>query len=318
MGKAGRFVCVFIPMVLTIASLIFQIMVGLGGTNANNSYLSNIYFLQANTTAAAHNSSLINMPANNQTDPLDKTASGKIIFENFYAIGLWGYCAGSGANTTSSVLAVGQSTARSVDFCTAKQLHFAFDPATVWGLNSTMANNLFDKDLQNTLTWYAQTASKWISTLYIIAVVATAVEILIGIGGLFSRLGSLFTTLASVVTSIFLWSFAILATATYVGLGGAFNVALKQYGITFYIGTTMFIYMWLAVACSLVSGIFWAFSCCCCSGRSREPAYNKAAMAERTPYTYERVDGPYAQNHAAPLNNVGGRPTAYEPFRHGN
>ncbi|MCJ1287951.1 hypothetical protein MMC26_007303 [Xylographa opegraphella] len=318
MGKAGRFVCVFIPMVLTIASLVFQIIVGLGGTNANNSYLSNIYFLQANATAAAHNSSLINFPANNMTDPADKTADGKIILENFYAIGLWGYCAGSGANTTGSLLALGQTTAQSVDFCTAKQLHFWFDPRTVWGFTGSFANNMFTNDLNNALGYYEQTASKWISTLFILAVVSTAVEILVGIGGLFSRLGSIFTTLASLVTGIFLWSFTILATVTYVGLGSAFNVALKNYGITFYLGRTMFIYMWLAVACSFVSGIFWAFSSCCCSGRSRESAYNKGTIAQRTPYTYESIDGPAAQYHPTPMNNVGGRPTAYEPFRHGN
>ena len=321
MGKAGRFVCVFIPMLLTIASLVFQIMVGLGGTNANNSYLSNIYFIQANTTAAAQNSSLNHMPANANTPAVDKAADGTIILQNFYAIGLWGYCAGNGTNTTASILSVGQS-ASAISFCTPKQLHFWFDPSTVWGINGTSSdlfNNTFGDqfygaDLNKALDYYGNTASKWISTLYIIAVVATAVEILVGIGGLFSRLGSVFTTIASLITGAFLWSFTILATAVYAGLATSFNVALNKEGMTFSLGRTMFIYMWLAVACSLVSGIFWAFSACCCSGRSREPVYNK----ERALYTYENLDGPQQRQYAAPLNVVGGRPTAYEPFRHGN
>ena len=38
--------------------------------------------------------------------------------------------------------------------------------------------------------------------------------------------------------------------------------------------------------------------------------------AERTPYTYERVEGPYGQQST--LNTVGGRPGGYEAFRHGN
>ncbi|MCJ1471939.1 hypothetical protein MMC13_000581 [Lambiella insularis] len=323
MGKAGRFVCVALPMILTLLSLAFLIILGLGGTNANNSYLSNIYFLEANTTAVYRNatlkSTLTGLPANNYTDPLDKTADGKIILENFYYIGMWGYCAGSGANTTNSILAFGQTSAQAVDFCTARQLHFWFDPRNVWGFSGSVFDAMFSNDLTNVINYYEQTASKWLSTLYILAVVATGVEIIVGIGGLFSRLGSIFTTIASVVSSAFLFAFAILATVTFAGLGVAFNVSFKNYGIEFYLGRTMFIYLWLAVVLSLVSGIFWAFSSCCCSGRSREGAYNKmGTQAERTPYTYERVDGPAVNYQTQPMNNVGGRPTAYEPFRHGN
>jgi len=304
MGKAGRFVCIFIPMLLTIASLIFLIMVGLGGTNAKNSYLSNIYFLQANTTVAAQNSTLL-------------AAHPKLHLDNFYAIGLWGYCGGSAPNASASVLSVGQTSALTVDYCTARQLHFWFDPRAVWGLNDAFAPQFLGQQLNDTLTWYQSNASNWLSTLFILAVVSTAIEILVGIGGLFSRLGSIFTTIASMISTAFLFAFVLLATITYAGLGAAFNAALQNsYGITFSLGRTMFIYMWLAVACSMVSGLFWAFSSCCCSGRSRQPAYTKA---ERTPYTYENIDGPYTTQHVAPQGqHAGARPTAYEPYRHGN
>ena len=40
--------------------------------------------------------------------------------------------------------------------------------------------------------------------------------------------------------------------------------------------------------------------------------------ADGTRYNYERVEGPYGQSTAAPLNTVGGRPGGYEAFRHGN
>jgi hypothetical protein len=41
-------------------------------------YLSKIYFLQANTTALANNASFANIPANPATDPADKSANGNI------------------------------------------------------------------------------------------------------------------------------------------------------------------------------------------------------------------------------------------------
>lgn len=46
MGKAGRIACIFTPYVLTIASLICIIMVGLGCTKASDSNLSNLYFIR--------------------------------------------------------------------------------------------------------------------------------------------------------------------------------------------------------------------------------------------------------------------------------
>ena len=320
MGKAARAVCIFLPMVLTIAALVFQIMVGLGGTNSRNTYLSNIYFLQANTTGIAHNSSLTHTPANNNTPSAAITPNGNIKIENIYTISLWNYCASDGTLTKKPALQIGNQTVHTVDFCTKRKLHFWFNPVEVWGLNRTSDATVdLGPEFRKVLRSYAVKNSRWIPTLYILTVVATCVEILIGIGGIYSRLGSLFTTLSSLVTTIFSFAFAVLATSTYAGLGVAGNTAFKLYGIRFHFGSTMYIYIWLAVACSLVSLILWAFSACCCSGRGRSQNHEiKTTTVERTPYTYERVDGPYGQQSTVQLNTVGGRPGAYEPFRHGN
>ena len=302
-------------MVLTVMSLVFLIMIGLGGTNAKNNYLSNLYFLQANTTGATGNPDFINNAANANTDASDKSGDGKVIIQNFYTIGLWNYCAGNGGNATRSALAIGQSTATTVDFCTGRKLQFAFDPKEAWGLSDDKASTLFGDDFGKVLDNYNNKFSKWISTLYILTVTAVCLEILIGIGGLFSRLGSLFTTLSSFVTSALAFAFALLTTLTYSGIAISGTVALRNQGVTMYIGPTMYIYMWLSVACSMVAGLFWAFSSCCCSGRSRSPAPGGKQMAEATPYTYERVtDVPYG----AAQTVTASRPQEnYDAFRHG-
>lgn len=46
MGKAGRALCIFTPYVLTIASLVCIILVGLGCTNSSSSTLNNLYFFK--------------------------------------------------------------------------------------------------------------------------------------------------------------------------------------------------------------------------------------------------------------------------------
>ena len=179
-GKAGRFFCIFIPMVLTMLTLIFLIMIGLGGTNANNNYLSNLYFMKANMT---------NVTAN---------PDGKIIIQNYYTIALWGYCAGAGDNTTRSSLSFGQKTAATVSFCSARQLQYGFDPQQVWGLTQDTENDLFSDDLNSYINdTYLQTNRKWMSTLFILACVSTGIQMLIGIGGLFSFVGGLFWAISS-------------------------------------------------------------------------------------------------------------------------
>ena len=303
-------------MVLTIASLIFLIMIGLGGTNANNNYLSNLYFLQANTKGVMGNPDFTNNPANEYTDPASKSADNKIIIQSHYTVALWNYCAGSGDNVTRSALAISQNSAQAVDFCTGRKLQYYFPFKGVWGLSDDAAHRVFGDDFERVLNNYQTNSARWMSTLYIMAVVACAVEILVGIGGLFSRLGSLFTTLSALLTTALLFAFSLLTTLTYFGLSASGNVAMRSKGIEYHIGPTMYVYMWLSVACSLVAGLFWAFSSCCCSGRPRGVPAGKT-MVERTPYTYERVDdGPYGstQTVTGERNNHAG---AYEPFRHG-
>lgn len=111
---------------------------------------------------------------------------------------------------------------------------------------------------------------------------------------------------------------AICATAIYATLTGVFETALKEYKIDPSMGRQMLITLWLGVAFSIGSGFFWLASVCCCSGKSS----NKQAVAEKTPYTYERVSSPafgqqqqqtaYAGHGGA---QHGAQPTAYEPFR---
>ena len=314
-GKAGRAVCIFIPMLLTIVTLTFLIMIGLGSTNANNSYLSNLYFLQVNTTAVTGSPDFAKNAANDFTDAAVKSADGKINIQNFYTIALWNYCGGAGDNTTRSALAIGQKGAQLVEFCTPRRLQFAFDFKNVWGLSGAASDRVLGgSTFAPILLRYQTSWSKWMSTLYILATVAAGVEVLVGIGGLFSRLGSLFTTLSALVTTAFATAFAALTTAAYFSLGAAGNTDMQPaVGISFRAGAAMFAYMWLAAACSLTAALFWAFSSCCCSGRERAP---KDVAGKPEPYTYARMgDGQYGSTETVTANRSASN--GYEHLRHG-
>ncbi|KAI4107323.1 MAG: hypothetical protein L6R37_001684 [Teloschistes peruensis] len=320
MGKAGRFACIFTPMALTIASLVCLIIVGLGGTNKNDSNLNSFYFFRANTADINVKPSDLNIPSNPLTDAIinqtTSAAKDALDVKDFYHVSLWSYCAGDFENGKDKVT-----------YCSPRKNEFWFNPVEVWGLNNTNIDQLFSKELRSGLHAYQQ-AAKWMFIAYVVAVVATIVEILVGIFALFSRLGSLATTIVSTISSLFLIAFALTATILYATLMGSFNEALKKYNIHGSLGHSMYVTVWLAVAFSFGAGLFWLFSSCCCSGRSNRIKYGDQSGKKGT---YERVESPYghregpvnfhsgpgyqAPHHGVPLNNVGDRGTAYEPYR---
>lgn len=318
-------------MALTIASLICLIIVGLGGTNKSNSFYNDLYFFRANTSDISVDPSLLDLPTNRFDNLLGDSAGSAVKtalnISDFYHISLWNYCEGNfGKNSSGGAV-------DDVTFCSPHTNEFWFNPVEVWGLNNTGVDKFFSKELQDGLNTYKAVA-KWMFIAYIVALISTIVEILVGFLALFSRLGSVVTTIVSSVSSLFLVGFALTSTILYASLTATFNDALTKYNIHGSLGHQIYVNIWLAVVFSMASGLFWLFSSCCCSGRSdRIKGYGdgeqrRGMRAQRTPYNYERVESPMrgglpyksapSQGYQAPNNYQMDpqRATAYEPFRH--
>ncbi|OJJ46925.1 hypothetical protein ASPZODRAFT_1854276 [Penicilliopsis zonata CBS 506.65] len=334
MGKIGRVACIFTPYLLTIASLICLLLVGLGCTKKSDNNLNNLYFFRANlqnfTTSSSTTSEISQLlseagvSTTNLTALLEE-AEEDTDLKDFYSIGLWGYCDGSISNGTYNTTA-----------CTSPKAEFYFNPITVWGLNSSSSTeDVLPSSLTKAIKVYRD-VSKWMFVAYIIAFCATLAEIVLGVFAICSRWGSCVVTLVSSVSLLFTTAASVTATALFATLTGTFNSALKDYGITGSMGKHIYIATWLAVAFSLAASLFWSFSTCCCSGRSpyshRDGRNTRGGItAEKAPYTYEPIDHqahPAAVNpntayppaattsygRSAPVNNT--RSNAYEPFRH--
>lgn len=332
-------------MALTIASLICLIIVAMGGTNKNNSTLNNLYFFRADTSDIKINPSDLNLPdlPDNLPDGVsgifnDTTGAAKsaVGVAEFYHVNLWNYCSGDLTKNSSG------GVSDKVTYCSPHQNEFWFNPVEVWHLPKTVVDQVLSKELKAGLDTY-KTVAKWMFVAFLVALISTIVEVLVGVLALFSRPGSLATTIVSIISTIFTIGFALTSTILYATLTGTFNSALKKYNIHGKMGRSMYITIWLAVAFSLGAGLFWLFSSCCCSGRSdRIKGYGDGPSRrkfrdEQGPYQYERVESPLrggqgygAQHqtgpgyqapnahHSVPLGNVGNKSTAYEPFRHEN
>lgn len=324
-------------MLLSIVSLLLLVLVGFGSTPKRNDYFNNIYFFRANTSDIKADATNVDVPdfisrylnLNNTTD------SNKPVVKDFYHVGLWNYCAGD-LRDDQTYDKTNPSKTDDVTVCSKRQNQYWFNPVEVWGLNGTEADQLFTKQLRDGLKAYKAVA-KWMFISYVVALIATAVEIFVGFFAFATRLGSLATTIASTVSSLFIISFALTATALYATLTTTFNLALKKYNIHASLGYNMFLLVWLAVLFSWAAGLFWLFSSCCCSGRSdRIKGYKnsggktKGLEAQHTPYNYQRVESPFLGNSGnqrpspshqgpqlgVPMQSMGPRSTAYEPFRH--
>jgi len=299
MGKAGRIACIFTPYVLTAASLICLIFVGLGSTNSSSSTLNKIYFLRAdfsdfNTTLDSSALDKIIGLAEEYDGNVTKLfleeleqAREKLYLKDFYDIGLWNYCYG---NKTSD-------GDYEVTHCTKPQSEFYFDPVTVWNLNNITVDGVhavLPSKLQDGINTY-RTVAKWMFIGYCIAGGLTALELLVGLLAIFSRLGSLVTSLVSGASFIFTAAATITATALSAIIVGVFDSSLEHFGAHSSLGANMLAATWLAVVFSAGSTLFWLFSSCCCSGRSPYHGDRRGRFREKYPYNYDPVQAPYGR-----------------------
>ncbi|KAH0533829.1 hypothetical protein FGG08_007544 [Glutinoglossum americanum] len=325
MGKAARFACIFTPMLLTLASLICIVLVGLGGTNKSMASLDSLYFFKADTSNFTDASHLDLIKGTNIDDNLLKTglqdAADGMKLKDFYTVALWNYCSGTKDSHTGSL---------TFDYCGKPRASYWFNPLEVWGLNETGGAGLagqFPKQVKTAMKTY-QNVARWMFIAYVCAFVVTLVEFIVGIFAVLSRWGSFVTTILSCASSILIILASITSTALYASIAASFNTALKSFGIHGSLGHSMLVTTWLAVLFSCGAGFFWLFSTCCVSGKSQ----TKRVKVEKAPYTYERVASPYlgqSGNHehghrgveSHSMQDLGatgkksGRDEAYEPFR---
>ncbi|KIW80051.1 hypothetical protein Z517_06666 [Fonsecaea pedrosoi CBS 271.37] len=319
MVNAGRVCCIAAPFLLSIGVLVCVVLVFLGGTYDRNKTLDNLYFVKIDMTNLTLTSSANLLAGDNSNSTLLggalQAAKQSLGMKDYYTVYLRSYCSWNGDDTYAN--------------CTDPKSYFWFNPIKIWGLNSTgvPVDDYLPKSFRDGVDVYHD-ASKAIFYLYIGALIASCITILVGISAIFSRWGSFFTTFCASAMALLLVAGSITATAVYIVLKAALNNTLKkEYGIKTTLGSSVFSVTWIGSAFAVGAAFFWLLSVCCCSGRSPYNPGSKEARrtrAEKTPYTYERVGSPYmgpSDQQSVPLNTLGPQPyapqrgAAYEPFR---
>jgi hypothetical protein len=343
MGNVGRFFCVAFPFILTAASLISLLIVGL--TGISNTGLS---MFSVNTTELSIN------PANLQnflriSNRDVNTGLEARFLEELKEVGTQGSATdgGNGGSRTENITATDLDLGKNYLFhlwgycvtfqnnsfsCSQPRFDWAseaFNTSVVTGAGAAAGVNVtLPSELTTGLNAF-KTLSKWTEVVFIVAVAAVGLELLVGLFTSCSRIVSCITWLLSGVATIAIIANAAMITAMSVAVVGAIEGTARWYGVRGSITTSYLAVAWIAAAFALAASLFWLFSACCCKPERRERRRNRGGP-ESEKFIPNTGSG-YAPLHddnsrfsqasyGAPRHQQGGprSAAAYEPYSHSN
>lgn len=266
----GRFICVALPLALTIASLIALLIATLSGVVDKSLFIFSVDLSHLNLNAQNLGDIASDLGANGASGidlkPRVEVNPSLLHLGESYEITLWGFC-----STDSK----GDVT------CTKPE----FDWATK-RLNDSYLDNIgavadvqinIPDDIKDALNAF-KTGIKWIEIVFIIACVALGVEILLGVFAICSRAISCITWLEALLTAVLTCAAAIVTTALSVVVVGSLDSVGKEFDISASIGTKYLATVWIAAAFSIASAVTWIFTICCC----KPDHYNRKGYKHRS------------------------------------
>ncbi|ORY54540.1 SUR7 protein [Pseudomassariella vexata] len=306
----GRVVCVALPFILTICSIICMLVAGLAGVTNDS-----LYMFQVNTTdlTISPASTSDSDSTSTTTDALTSNITvADLGLADLYDITLWGYCLTS------------QSGSRN---CTKGKFNWAeagLNTSKLTTVGSSAGVNVtLPSEVTTSLNAFI-TVTKWTEVVYIIAMLALGLELLFGFFTACSRGISCLTWIFSGIATIAVIAAASMMTAMSVVVVGSVEATAKYYGVSSSFNRSFLATVWMGAAFAIAAGLFWMFTICCCKPERRS---NKRHMDEgeklvpngayaplhdgNNPHAYNQ------QQYGVPRHQSQGRSDlAYEPYSH--
>ncbi len=250
----GRFVCVAMPLALTIASIVALLYATLAGVAHHNLYMfrvdvSNLSIDPASAKGIAKD---LGVPLMARDEvKLNNITAADLDLANVYEINLWGYCTNRDGKRTC--------TSASFDWA-SKALNTSYlnDFGAVAGVKIELP-----KEIEGALKTF-RTVTKFTEIAFIAALVGLGLELLIGVFSNFSRGISCLTWLEACITVVLVFAAAGMSTAMAAIVVGTVKATAKVYGVDGGINTQWLITVWIGAAFALASTLFWVFTICCC------------------------------------------------------
>lgn len=250
----GRFVCVAMPLVLTIASIVALLYATLAGVAHNKLFMFSVDVSEMSIDPASVKGIAkdLGVPLMARQDvKLNNITAADLDLADVYEINLWGYCASRDGKRSC--------TDASFDWA-SKTLNTSYleDFGAVAGVKIELPD-----EIEGALKTF-RTVTKFTEIAFIAALVGLGLELIIGIFSNFSRGISCLTWLEACITVVLVFAAAGMSTAMAAIVVGTVKSTAKIYGVGGSINTQWLVTVWIAAAFALASTLFWVFTICCC------------------------------------------------------
>ncbi|KHN96739.1 uncharacterized protein MAM_05295 [Metarhizium album ARSEF 1941] len=255
---AGRVICVGLPLVLTVASIVALLIATLSGVAHNQLSMFRVNVTAMSISPADLRNLAGSLGVNPRADKTSNITAADLGLSNVYEVDLWGYCYTDSDNKR-------QCTKPKFDWANS-----ALNTSYIEQLGKSTGVEGFKipNEIQGALKTF-RTVAKWTEVAFIVALLALGIQLALGILAICSRVASCVTWLVSGLTSILVGIAAGLSTAMASVVVGAIKGSKKFYGIEADIGVRFLATVWIATAFSMAAGFFWIFTICCCKPESR-------------------------------------------------
>ncbi|KAG5928437.1 hypothetical protein E4U42_000640 [Claviceps africana] len=256
----GRFICVGLPLALTVASMVALLIATLSGVAHNELWMFQLDMrnLSISPADAAHLAGKVGVSIHVRDVKTDNITAADLNLASFYEVNLWGYCATDSGGKR-------QCTDAKFNWA-ATALNTSFSETLT---SSTNVKVELPNEVKTAIKSF-RVVTKWTQVAFIVALVALALQLAVGILAMCSRVISCLTWLLSSVTAILVGVAAGMATATATVVIGAVESSAKYYGVKGQVGNRFLATVWIATVFAIVSGFFWVFTVCCCKPDRRQ------------------------------------------------
>ncbi|KUI70780.1 SUR7 family protein pun1 [Cytospora mali] len=297
MVNVGRFICVALPFILSVASVIALLVASLAGVTDKS-----LYIFSVNTTdlsvSASSITSLLSDRSLHEREALGDDTLATRTSEDYSAAAASASAAAatatsaadaataisgvvSGTNITGSdlglsdiyyvnlwnycqTISTGGKECRKAQYNWASNATKAFENQLDSVASASNENVTLPDSIKTAMTTFG-TVTRWTEIVFIIAFVALAASIVFGFFANCSRAFSCCTFILAAFAAVAVCAAATLATVTAAVVIGAVEGTAKAYGVTGSINTRFLATVWIAAAFAIAAAFFWMFTICCCA-----------------------------------------------------
>lgn len=266
MVRAGRFVCVALPVLLTIAAIVAFLIATLSGVAHNSLYMFSVDLtdlsIDPSTVGKLADNLNIDLPFKRQD--ISEITAGDLGLGKSYDVTLWGYC---------------ENTQQGERKCTKAQYDWASqriqkDFLDGFGSIASEKKIKLPEELTTALNVFS-TVTRYTEIAFVVALAVLGLELFVGIFSSCNRVISCLTWLIGIAAIVLCVAAAGLATAMASIVVGAVEATAKVYGVQGSINTSFLACIWIGAGFSVAASLFWLLTICCCKPEHR--SHNKGA-----------------------------------------